>query len=44
MPFRAPEKADLRNYLGSHNAKPFSPKSLQVFFMAVYHVGLQYIT
>lgn len=33
MPFRAPEKADLRNNLGSNNAKPFSHKSLQVFFM-----------
>jgi len=33
MPFRAPEKADLRNYLGSNNAKSFPPKSLQVFFM-----------
>lgn len=41
MPFRAPEKADLRNYQGSHNVKPFShaPKSLLLCKSALQQSG-----
>ncbi len=35
MPFRAPEKADLRNDQGSHNAKPFSLALSYLVFVIV---------